>query len=256
LGEEHPIFRTQYALLPVTSGGGLFSDEQLIGMAGSHFRLRSPMRDRVYVGGLDFGGEGSPAKASAQAGKLAADSTVLTIAEVCGVGNSQLTTQNSQLRVVQHYSWTGLPFTLLLPKIADVAKGWGLRRLVVDATGLGAPLCATLRQSLGHRIVPFVFTTSSKSELGFNLLAAAGTGCLSLYARDGTPEGQEFWKQIEGAAADYKPNRTLNFYVDPSKGHDDYLISLALCVEAANRYEPRAATGIISSPAASRERVG
>jgi len=35
----------------------------------------------------------------------------------------------------------------------------------------------------------------------------------------------------------------VTFYVDPAEGHDDFLISLALLVEAANQYTPRGAKG-------------
>ena len=35
----------------------------------------------------------------------------------------------------------------------------------------------------------------------------------------------------------------MNFYVDPAKGHDDFLMSLALVLEAANNYEQREAKG-------------
>ncbi|MEL7562545.1 hypothetical protein [Dehalogenimonas sp. 4OHTPN] len=230
LGENHPAFRSQYALLPASGGGGFFTDEQLIMMMGDYPRQRSPRPGAVYVGGLDFGGEG----------KTACDSTVFTIAEIVAPSESRL------IRVVHHYAWTGLPFSLLLPKIVDITKGWGLRRLAADATGLGGPLCASLKQSLGHRIVPFVFTQGSKSGLGFNLLAAAGTGRLSLYTRDSSMECDEFWRQIEGAVADYSLGRTMNFYVDPTRAHDDYLMSLALCVEAAGRYKPRAAAGRVA----------
>jgi hypothetical protein len=45
----------------------------------------------------------------------------------------------------------------------------------------------------------------------------------------------ECWQELESAAADYKANRSLNFYVDPSRGHDDYLMSIALTVKAAGR---------------------
>jgi hypothetical protein len=282
LGENHPTFRTQYALLNVGSGGGFFSDDQLMKLAGDFPRCRSPRPGATYVGGLDFGGEAGnaqpetrlPTKTLVKAGNPQPDSTVLTIAEVSNfplsqrgtegdsggeaAGNAQRETRNAEpvtpdaqpetrnaqrIRVVQHYSWTGLPFTVVLQRILDVAKGWGLRRLVADATGLGAPLVAALKQSLGHRIVSFVFTASSKSALGYKLLAAAGTGRLQLYARDASAECDECWRELESAAADYKPNRTLNFYVDPAKGHDDYLMSLALAVEGANRYEPRSAVG-------------
>ncbi len=39
------------------------------------------------------------------------------------------------------------------------------------------------------------------------------------------------------------PNQTMNFYVDSSQGHDDFLMSLALLVGAANQYTPRGARG-------------
>jgi hypothetical protein len=72
LGESHPTFRTQYALLNVSSGGGFFSDDHLMKLAGAHPRFHSARPGMTYVGGLDFGGEGN----------LSPDSTVLTIAEV------------------------------------------------------------------------------------------------------------------------------------------------------------------------------
>jgi len=47
---------------------------------------------------------------------------------------------------------------------------------------------------------------------------------------------------MEGARAQYRTNQTLNFYVEESEGHDDYLMSLALLVEGS-RYLPRVARG-------------
>jgi hypothetical protein len=64
-----------------------------------------------------------------------------------------------------------------------------------------------------------------------------------MYARDGSAEEQEFWFEMERAKSQYRPSQTMNFYVDPAQGHDDFLMSLALLVEAANRYEPRSARG-------------
>ena len=58
------------------------------------------------------------------------------------------------------------------------------------------------------------------------------------------PEYQEFWSEIENAKSQYRPNQTLNFSVDPAKGHDDFLMSLALVMEVANNYDPREAKGI------------
>jgi len=115
--------------------------------------------------------------------------------------------------------------------------------VVVDATGVGQPVAAFLREAIGGVVSPFTFTASSKSELGFNLLAAVNSGRLKTYKPDGSAESQTFWVEMEKARSFYRPSQTLSFYVDPSDGHDDFLMSLALAVEAANQYEPRTAKG-------------
>jgi hypothetical protein len=64
-----------------------------------------------------------------------------------------------------------------------------------------------------------------------------------MYAGDGSAEYREFWMEVERAKNQYRANQTMNFYVDPGQGHDDFLMSLALVMEAANRYEVRGAWG-------------
>jgi hypothetical protein len=126
----------------------------------------------------------------------------------------------------------------------DILKNvWHCRRVVVDATGVGQPVASFLKQALGPVVIPFVFTQPSKSELGFNLLAAVNSGRLKMYRADASPEYQEFWQEMERAKSHYRPSQTMNFYVDPIQGHDDFLMSLALVVEAANQYKPREARG-------------
>ena len=57
LGEEHPLFRTQYRLLPIAPGEGMFNRSQLALLRGGHARLRGPLPGRVYVAGVDVAGE-------------------------------------------------------------------------------------------------------------------------------------------------------------------------------------------------------
>ena len=59
-----------------------------------------------------------------------------------------------------------------------------------------------------------------------------------MYQGDGSAEYQEFWLEMEKARSQYRPSQTMNFYVDPSQGHDDFLMSLALLVEAARQLRP------------------
>ena len=115
--------------------------------------------------------------------------------------------------------------------------------MAVDATGIGQPVSSFLRKALGSRVSAFTFTAKAKSELGFNLLAAVNSGRLKIYKGDGSEEYQQFWLELERAKSQFRPSQTMNFYVPPSQGHDDFLMSLALAVEAANQYERREAKG-------------
>ncbi len=152
------------------------------------------------------------------------------------------------LRIIEHYAWTGKRHTDVYPMVVDLLKNvWQCRKVVVDSTGVGQPVSSFLRQALGSVVIPFDFTSASKSELGFKLLAAVNSGRLKMYACDGSSESQTFWSEMEKARSYYRPSQTMNFYVDPSQGHDDFLMSLALVVEAANQYEPRTAKGRVAA---------
>ncbi len=242
LGEDHPLFLTQYRLLPVQAGGGFFSPQQRAQLQGDHRRTHRGQPDRVYVAGIDLAGEAEePAETGAV--RRGRDATVVTIGELDFSAADQIQKQPA-IRIVEHYAWTGEAHTKLYPQLVDILKNvWHCRRVVVDATGVGQPVGAFLKAAIGNAVTPFTFTAPAKSELGFNLLAAINAGRVKAYAGDGSAESLEFWHQIERAKGHYRPSQTMNFFVDESDGHDDYLTSLALLVEAANLYSPRAARG-------------
>jgi len=171
------------------------------------------------------------------------DATVVTIGEL-DFAKANSVNREPIVKIVEHYRWTGRKHTELYAQLVDILKNvWRCRRVVVDATGVGEPVAAFLRKALGSRVTPFKFTQSSKSELGFNLLAAVNAGRLKVYKGDGSGEYIEFMKEMEKARGQYRPSQTMNFYVDPAQGHDDFLMSLALIMEAARIYEPRGAKG-------------
>ncbi|MBI4303311.1 MAG: hypothetical protein HY665_03100 [Chloroflexi bacterium] len=248
LGNEHPLFLTQYCLLPIHGGGGFLSPQQRAQLQGEHSRRHRPEHGKVYVAGIDLAGEAEEEKgAQLRALKPRQDSTVVTIGEL-DFSTVDSVQKQPAVRVVEHYWWTGKKHTELYSQLFDILRNvWHCRRVVVDATGVGQPVSSFLRQSIGSAVIPFTFTQSSKSELGFNLLAAINSGGLKMYAGDGSAEQQEFWLEMEKARSQYRPNQTMNFYVDPSQGHDDFLMSLALLVEASNQYSPREARGSLQN---------
>jgi len=256
LGESHPLFQTQYCLKPIHGGGGFLSPGQMAQMQGAHRRRRHPDLTGVYVAGIDLAGEAEEGEdAALRALKPRQDSTVVTIGELEISRDSQpdvglaypIGLAYPRVNIVEHYWWTGKPHPTLYPQLVDVLKNvWRVRRVVVDATGVGAGVASFLANALGRSVVtPFIFTQASKSRLGFDLLAAINSGRVKMYARDESAEFREFWFQVAKARSTFRPNQTMNFYVDPAVGHDDFLTSLALLVEAA-KYTPRAARGRIS----------
>ena len=244
LGENHPLFLTQYRLQPIRGGGGFLNMQQRAQICGEHHRKHVYESGKTYVAGIDLSGEAEEAEdAYLRAIKPRQDSTVVTIGELDFTADSELVKQ-PRVKIVEHYWWTGRKHTELYSQMVDILKNvWHCRRIAVDATGVGEPVSSFLRQALGSRVVPFTFTQRSKSELGFNLLAAVNSGRLKMYRSDSSPEYQEFWLEMERARSQYRPNQTMNFYVDPSRGHDDFLMSVALMLEAASQFTPRGARG-------------
>jgi Terminase RNaseH-like domain len=266
LGEEHPLFRTQYALLPISHGGGFLSRQQIALMMGEHQRRSQPDGKRTYIAGIDLAGEHESetslrgALATKQSltdmrlpryarkdDRSGRDSSVITIAEVDAADTSTSLRASPSLpllKVVEQYQWTGTPHSQLYAQMTNILKNvWNCQRIVVDATGIGQPVASFLRQELGSRVIPLVITSKSKSDMGFELLSFVNSGRLKLYEQDGSPEYRETLFELERARAQYRPNQTMNFYVDPQEGHDDFLVSLALVVQAAKGFSSREAKG-------------
>ncbi|MBE0479671.1 MAG: hypothetical protein IBX68_01700, partial [Dehalococcoidia bacterium] len=79
LGEDHPLFRTQYCLQPVQGGGGFLNPAQLSQLRGTHSRRNDPDEGLIYIAGVDLAGEAEEGQdAALRALKPRQDSTVVT----------------------------------------------------------------------------------------------------------------------------------------------------------------------------------
>ena len=242
LGERHPLFRTQYLLEVLHDENRLLDGAALAQIEGRHPRLHAPKPGERYVAGLD------PAGPTLELGATARDRdwTVLTVARVRDRGRGL-----PAIEVVEHQAWQGTATEPLLDALADRLRHvWRVHRLAVDATGLGGPVADLLGERLpAGRVEPVVFSVERKSQLGFGLLAAVHSGRLRLYRADGSREAAACRSELALARVAYRDRRTMQFYVDPAEGHDDYLMSLALAVAAA-RHESGARTARGGGPLA------
>ena len=196
---------------------------------------------------LDVGGEERADPDDPEKVNVKRDSTVLTIGRV-QYNELQLPT----IEIVHQQWWTGKTYPEQYAAILALCEQWDIRHLVIDNTGQGAGLASMLIEKLGkERMEAHSFTRPSKSKLGYQLLALINAGRFILYQQSTAPVqiSSECWNQIRKARYSLPAPETINFYVEPSEGHDDFLISLALCAQALEAIIlPAASTRIGARP--------
>ena len=241
LGEQHPFIRTEYELEELDGGGRLFPPERQALLRGSFPPLAGPPPDDApgvtYAFVIDVAGEeedGLEGEA-ARRRQPRRDSTALGVVRVVpGAGLDARPT----FQLVARYLWTGTRHTTLHERIAQLAtRVWRARRVVIDATGVGAGLASFLSATLGERVVtPFVFSSTSKSQLAWDLLALIDAGRLRVCAPERGSDAEQarldqlFWRQL--GACRYTvlpgPGKLLRWGVEDAHLHDDLLFALAL----------------------------
>ena len=79
------------------------------------------------------------------------------------------------------------------------------------------------------------------------MTALVDRGGLSLYTLCDYPSAtaRECWDQLRKAKYCLFGQEIMDFFVDPSEGHDDFLISLALLCEALVRYTQPPASAVV-----------
>jgi hypothetical protein len=234
LGGDHPSIRTQYLLHCLADAGRLFSDEQRRRLRGPHERERTPRAGATYIAGIDIAGQDEDAEdAVARALKPKRDSTVITIAQLQRDGAGR-----PAARVVEHVWWTGRDHTWQLEGLETLWREWHFARVCVDASGIGYGLAHFLEQRFGERVESVTFTQPVKSTLAYTMLGMINTGRLTLYAPDGSAESRQCWWEIEHTRYHLKAGETLAWSVPAHEGHDDFVVSLALCARAAESAVP------------------
>ena len=176
------------------------------------------------------------------------DSTALTVCEVdCSTLADPLIARPTY-KVINRQQWTGIKHTSLFARLTALIDLWQPAYIVIDATGVGGTLASFLFERYPN-VLPFTFTSASKSQLGWNFLALIETGRYKEYAARGEGAGvrglearqAEFWGQIENCQYHILegPGQMMRWGVpdgtrDPATGelvHDDLVISAALVSE-------------------------
>ncbi len=234
LGRAHPLIRTQFFSEEIDSDAGMFPAIRIALMKGMHAAQTSPRDGQLYAMLIDIAGEdeGTIDGILDSSGR---DSTALTVIEI-DITELEVD-QAPTYKVVFRKEWIGVKHTSLHAQLTALAEHWQARFLVVDSTGVGAGLSSFLDKSFPGKVVPFIFTQKSKSDLGWSFLAAIETGRYKEYAPADELQ-RKFWKQAEFCQSRVLdgPGKTIRWGVpdgfrDPDTGelvHDDLLISAAM----------------------------
>ena len=231
LGREHPSVRTQYFSEEIDARGGLFSAERILYAQGEHAWLEAPRAGESYVFLIDVGGEASQED---EAERRRHDSTALAVVALERAHGAP------RFRLVHLWEWQGVGQPELLERITALARAWNARRLVVDATGLGAGLAAGLERALPGRVTRFVFSAASKSQLGWDFLGLIESKRFHLPVDSPSDEGHlvaRLRAQMRACEAEVGagPGKPLRWEVparakaaDGTPLHDDLLVAAAL----------------------------
>jgi hypothetical protein len=262
-GRDHPFIRTEYFLEELDDTGRLFGPARRTQMRGNHPRQREATPGRTYALLLDVAGADETADLVPRNADLDArtaanpqftthtaksrDATALTVVEVDTSSLDDPLVMRPSYRVVDRRLWVGTAHPELHTTLVDLARNvWGARWLVVDATGVGAGLSGFLGTALPGKVVSFVFSSQSKSQLGWDFLGLVESGRYKEYVEDGMPETGLYWAQVEasGSQVGSGPNRLLQWGVQDRATHDDLLVSAALCAVLDRLdWRPRIARG-------------
>jgi hypothetical protein len=233
LGRSHPMVRTQFFSEEIDGECGMFPAARQALMRGEHLSQAQPAAGCLYALLLDVAGEDE--SLGAGPGTLVnpgRDATALTVVWVQPPARGPL--KAPTYRVVTRRVWNGVAHTSLYAQILALTSLWQPRRLVVDATGVGAGLAGFLDQALPGRVARFNFNSASKSKLGWDFLAVVETGRWKEHF-DATPEQTLFWAQLSACQmATNGPDQKIRWGVPDGTRqqgelvHDDLVLSAAL----------------------------
>jgi hypothetical protein len=239
LGRNHPMVKTQFYSETIDSEAGMFPPARIALMRGDHPLKPSPTLGRgqgeVFAFLIDVAGQDENIQDPGQSlANPKRDSTVLTVVEVDLTTVADPLIKRPSYHVLYRRSWTGASHTKQYASIKALADLWRPRHVVVDATGIGASLTSFLDRALPGKVIPFTFTSSSKSKLGWDFLACIETGRF----KDYNPADPTFLQQLSfcSLAVQPGPGHLIKWSVpdntrDPATGdlvHDDLLMSAAL----------------------------
>lgn len=244
LGENSDEFQMSYNLKWIISRG-MFVDMRKVEKDCGEPYLERVMQDfqSTNIAGIDLGGGSSSNKSSA-------DSTVITIVEVDWnnpvVMESETDPETGEDIVYLRYNtyikdWLEIPPELCedyeeqYHMIMDYLSNFNISRIVCDATRESS-IAHRIRANVKCEVIPFVFSTKSKSEIYKHLDSEIKTGRARFPMGEETVQTREYKKfvqQLEDLQKSYSGQYLVVSHPPERNAHDDYPDSWCLAVWGA-----------------------
>lgn len=245
-GADHILIQTQYCCRPVDSAGMLLNGTECNLLVGDHSRANGPRDGRVYVAGVDFAScreqDDEELLKNPQARKLR-DSTVVTIGELMYRIDKDTGRKLPLIRVVDHLWVNGLDPSAATDQIYKyVFEHWNCVRGVFDANGVGDMPSEIIRLRRPQQVTALHLSATVKSRLGYDLQGAIKTERVKLYRYDDSEEWNEnFFQLRQCRRLELRENNIMKWgaprcKIDGKDVHDDFVLSLAYCLEAAQEH--------------------
>ena len=246
LGEQSDEFRMSYNLEWIISRGMFVDMERVEKDCGDEF-LDRVFEDHkaTHVVGIDLGGGASDPK-----NKSDADSTVITVVEVDWenpvVMERETDDETGEDVIFLRYNtyikdWLEIPPELCddyedqYHMIMDYLRRFHVVKLVCDATRESS-MSHRIKANVKYEVVPFVFSTKSKSDIYKHLDSEIKTGRARFPMSESVKESREYQKftqQLEDLQKGYSGQHLVVSHPSEKGAHDDYPDSWALAVWGA-----------------------
>lgn len=257
LGRNHPLIRTQYYSEEIDAEGGMFPPARRALLHGQHEPQTAPVPGRIYALLIDVAGADEAATQEiGESAKTGRDSTSLTVVEIDLATVADPLIAKPSYRIVARRGWTNVPHRNLYGQLRAQIDHWQPLYTVIDATGVGEGLASFLINAMPPgRLIPFIFSSVTKSQLGWDLIALVETGRLKDHAGDDADKA-EFFRQLEFVTYEAREHNQLRWSVpdgtrDPATGdlvHDDWVLSAALASVLDSQPWGQAHSVVIEAP--------
>ena len=232
LGEKSDEFRMSYCLEWIIERG-MFIDISKFELNNGESALERVMYDKqaTHVAGIDLGGKG--------------DSTIITMVEVDWnmpvIMESRTNEETGEEETYMAYNtyvkdWCCIAnepdYEEQYPQIVDYLGHFLVVRVVCDATREAA-VSHRLRANMSFEVIPFIFTTKSKSEVYKHLDKEISAGRARVCMGEETVQTREykdFLQQLGDLQKGYSGANLVVAHPDEKGAHDDYPDSWALAV--------------------------